>query len=59
MRGLKIYVISMNEWDFLGVLFIAQKSEERQIRLFEEMGLRFIYRLRSHKPFLDVVLAFG
>ena len=48
-----------NEWSFLHVLFIAQKIEERQIRLFEEMGLRFLYSLRHQQPFLDVVLAYA
>lgn len=47
-----------NEWAFLHVLFIAQRIEERYIRLFEEMGLRFLYGLRPRQPFLDVVLAY-
>ena len=47
-----------NEWAFFHVLFIAQTIEERQIRLFEEMGLRFLYSLRPRQPFLDVVLAY-
>jgi hypothetical protein len=47
-----------HEWAFLHVLFIAQRSEERSIRLFEEMGLRFLYSLRARRPFLDVVLAY-
>ena len=47
-----------NQWAFLHVLFIAQKVEERHIRLFEEMGLRFLYSLRSRPPFLDVVPAY-
>jgi RimJ/RimL family protein N-acetyltransferase len=47
-----------NEWTFFHVIFIAQRIEERQIRLFEEMGLRFLYRLRPRQPFLDVVLAY-
>src|SRR5947209_9808156 len=47
-----------NEWSFLHVLFIAQKIEERYIQLFEEMGLRFLYSLRPHQPFLDVALAY-
>jgi len=47
-----------NEWVFLHVLFIAQKIEERQTRLFEEMGLRFLYNLRPRPPFFDVVFAF-
>src|SRR5215472_10281469 len=48
----------LNEWAFSHVLFIAQKSEERQIRLFEEMGLRLLYSLILHQPFLDIVLAY-
>jgi hypothetical protein len=48
----------LNEWAFSHVLFFAQKSEERQIRLFEEMGLRLLYSLRPHQPFLDIVLAY-
>jgi hypothetical protein len=47
-----------NEWAFFHVLFIAQKIEERQIRLFEEMGLRFLYSLRPRQPFFDVVFAY-
>jgi hypothetical protein len=47
-----------HEWAFLHVLFIAQRSEERYIQLFEEMGLRFLYSLRARRPFLDVVLAY-
>lgn len=47
-----------NEWAFSHVLFIAQKIEERQVRLYEEMGLRFLYSLRPHQSFLDVVLAY-
>ncbi len=47
-----------NEWSFLHVLFIAQKSEERQIRLFEEMELRFLYRLKPHQPFFDDAFAY-
>ena len=47
-----------NEWSFLHVLFIAQKIEERQVRLFEEMGLRLLYSLRPRQPFLDVILAY-
>jgi len=47
-----------NEWAFLHVLFIAQRIEERYIRLFEEMGLRFLYSLRPRQPFLDAVLAY-
>jgi hypothetical protein len=47
-----------NEWAFLHVIFIAQKIEERYIRLFEEMGLRFLYSLRLHRPFLDVASAY-
>jgi hypothetical protein len=47
-----------NDWSFLHVLFIAQKSEERQIRLFEEMELRFLYRLRPHQPFFDDTFAY-
>ncbi len=47
-----------NEWAFLHVLFIAQTIQERQIRLFEEMGLRFLYSFRPCQPFLDVVFAY-
>src|SRR5947209_3739980 len=47
-----------NEWAFLHVLFIVQRVEERQIRLYEEMGLRLLYSLKPHQPFLDVVLAY-
>src|SRR5258706_4187510 len=39
-------------------LLIAQKIEERYIQLFEEMGLRLLYSLRPHQPFLDVALAY-
>ncbi len=48
----------LNEWAFSHVLFFAQKNEERQIRLFEEMGLHLLYSLRPHQPFLDIVLAY-
>lgn len=48
----------LNEWAFSHVLFFAQKSEERQIQLFEEMGLRLLYSLRPHQPFLEIVLAY-
>jgi len=48
----------LNEWAFLHVFFFAQKQEERQIRLFEEKGLRFLYSLRPHQPFFDIVLAY-
>jgi hypothetical protein len=34
------------------------KSEQRYIRLFEEMGLRFLYSLRPRQPFLDTALAY-
>ena len=47
-----------NEWSFSHVLFIAQKIEEHQVRLFEEMGLRLLYSLRPRQPFLDVALAY-
>ncbi len=47
-----------NEWAFSQVLFIAQRSEERQIGLYEEMGLRYFYRFRPRQSFLDVVLAY-
>ncbi len=45
-------------WAFSHVLFIAQKSEQRYIRLFEEMGLHFLYSLRLRQPFLDIALAY-
>jgi hypothetical protein len=48
----------LNEWAFSNVLFFAQESKERQIRLFEEMGLRLLYTLRPHQPFRDNVLAY-
>jgi hypothetical protein len=48
----------LNEWAFSHVLFFAQKSEERQIMLFEEVGLRLLYSMRPHQPFLDIVLAY-
>ena len=47
------------KWAFLHVLFIAQKIEQRHIRLFEEMGLRFLYSLRPRQPFLDIALVYG
>jgi len=47
-----------NAWAFLHVLFIAQKRKDRQIRLFEEMGLRFLYSMRPRQPFLGIVLAY-
>ena len=47
-----------NGWAFSHVMFIAQKSEERQIRLYEEMGLRLLYSFRPRQPFLDIVLAY-
>jgi hypothetical protein len=47
-----------NEWAFAHVLFIAQKIEERQIRLYEEMGLRLLYCLRPRQPFFDIVFAY-
>ncbi len=47
-----------NEWAFLHVIFIAQQVEERQIRLFEEMGLRLLYTLEPRPPFLDVIPAY-
>jgi hypothetical protein len=48
----------LNEWAFSHVLFFAQKHEERQIQLFEEIGLRLLYSMKLHHPFLDVVLAY-
>ena len=48
----------LNEWAFSHVLFFAQKSEERQIMLFEEMGLRLLYSMRPLQPFLNTVLAY-
>src|SRR5260221_14758415 len=39
-------------------LLIAQMIEERYIQLFEETGLRLLYSLRPHQPFLDVALAY-
>jgi hypothetical protein len=48
----------LNEWAFSHVLFFAQKSEERQIRLFEDMGLQLLYSMRPRQPFLDTVLAY-
>jgi hypothetical protein len=48
----------LNEWAFSHVLFFAQKSEERQIRLFEEMGLRVLYSMRPYQSLLDTVLAY-
>ena len=47
-----------NEWAFLHVIFIAQQVEERQIRLFEEVGMRLLYTLEPRQPFLDVVHAY-
>jgi len=46
------------EWAFLHVLFITQRIVQRQIQLFEEMGLRFRYNLRPRQPFLDIALAY-
>src|SRR6266480_5905 len=48
----------LNEWAVSHVLFFAQKREERQIRLFEEMGLRLLYSMRPRQPFLDTILAY-
>jgi hypothetical protein len=48
-----------NEWAFSYVLFIAQRIEQRQIQLYEEMGLRFLYSLRPRQPFLDIALAYA
>ncbi len=48
----------LNEWAFSHVLFFAQKSEVHQIQQYEEMGLRLLYSLKSHQPFLDPVLAY-
>ena len=48
----------LKEWAFSHVLFFAQQSEERQIQLYEEVGLRLLYRLRPRQPFLDTVLAY-
>jgi hypothetical protein len=48
----------LNEWAFSHALFFAQKREERQIWLFEEMGLRMLYSMRPRQPFLDIVLAY-
>ena len=48
----------LNEWAFSHVLFFAQKREERQIRMFEEMGLRLLYSMRPRQPFFDTVLAY-
>jgi hypothetical protein len=47
-----------NEWAFSHVIFIAQQVEERQIRLFEEVGLRLLYTLEPRPPFLDVIPAY-
>ena len=47
-----------NEWAFSQVLFIAQRSEERLIRLYEEMGLRFLFSFRPRQSFLDVVFVY-
>ena len=47
-----------NEWAFSHVIFIAHQVEERQIRLFEEMGLRLLYTLEPRPPFLDVIPAY-
>jgi RimJ/RimL family protein N-acetyltransferase len=33
------------EWAFSQVTFVARKAQERQIRLFEEMGMRLLYTL--------------
>jgi RimJ/RimL family protein N-acetyltransferase len=49
---------SLNEWVFSHLLFFAQQSEERQIQLFEEMGLRLLYSMSPRQPFLDTVLAY-
>jgi hypothetical protein len=48
----------LDEWAFFHVLFFAQRSEERQIRLFKELGLRLLYSLRPQQPFLDIILAY-
>jgi hypothetical protein len=48
----------LNEWAFSYVLFFAQKRDERQIRLLEEVGLRLLYNLKPHQSFLDTVLAY-
>jgi hypothetical protein len=47
-----------NEWAFEHVVFLAQKPQERQIRLYEEAGLRFVYTLRPRRESLDVYLAY-
>jgi hypothetical protein len=47
-----------NEWAFLHVIFFAQNREERYTRLYEEMGLRFLYSLRPRQPFLDIASAY-
>ena len=47
-----------NEWAFLHVIFFAQNIEERYIGLYQEMGLRYLYSLRPHHPFLGIVSAY-
>jgi hypothetical protein len=47
------------DWAFSHVVFLAQKVEERQIRLFEEVGLRFLYELKPRREFLDLYVAYS
>jgi hypothetical protein len=47
-----------SEWTFEHVAFFAQKAQERQIRLFEEMGLRFLYTLQPRQAFLGEAMAY-
>jgi hypothetical protein len=40
------------EWAFSQVAFVAQKAQVRQIRLFEEMGMRLQYTLPKSVVYL-------
>jgi GNAT superfamily N-acetyltransferase len=48
-----------DEWAFLHVVFMAQRVEERHIRLFEEVGLRFLYEVKPRRESLDMYVAYG
>jgi hypothetical protein len=48
-----------SEWAFAHVAFVCLRAEERQVRLYEEAGLRFLYTLTPRQAFLGDVVAYA
>jgi hypothetical protein len=48
-----------SEWAFAHVAFICLKAQERQIQLYEEAELRYLYTLKPRQEYLGDVVAYA